>query len=200
MVAFLLMGVGGLLMLISIFGLLAFLLEPLYRSFQIAIRQRDDYTHYLSPSAQALLRNARKDLVGGLLALLLFGAGIFFAGFYMQFGPRGLDKLWSTQVEEGSEIGEDPILGPQAEGINSAGNFVAGDGTEYVYYFVIRGTDIFYRNTPVGKISDLGPYLSELKKENEIYIVDGFAAAKTYRDVIELLEREGFKCRTGEEE
>ncbi len=200
MVAFLLMGVGGLLLLISLFGLLAFLLEPLYRSFQIAIRQRDDYTHYLTPAAQALLKNARKDLIGGLLALFCFGAVIFFAGYYMQFGPRGLNKLWSTRVDEGSEIGEDPILGPQAEGINSAGNFVSGDGTEYVYYFVIRGTDIFYRNTPVGKIGDLEPYLAELQKENEIYIVDGFAAAKTYRDVIELLEENGFKCRTGEDE
>jgi len=198
MIAVILIIIGALLILAAVLGTIILLLEPLRRNFQIVINRKDDYTHYLNPAARRMLRRAKRDYITGLIGLFVCGTVLLFTGLYMQFGPRGARLLFSSRIED--LAGDDmAVQGGQAEGVNAAGNYVSADGTEYVYYFVIRGNDIYYRNEEIGGTGSLEEFLeTNIQKENTVYLVDGYASSAAYHSVMDLLDEHGYRYRTKE--
>ena len=198
MIAVILIVIGALLIFLSVAGTIILLLEPLRRNFQIVINRRDDYTHYLNPAAQRMLRKARKDYIAGLFGMFFCGIVILLTGLYMQFGPRGARLLFSSHLESFKES-DGSVQGDQAEGINAAGNYVSSDGTEYVYYFVVRGNEIYYRNEPVGGTDSFGSFLEKnIDRESTVYLVDGYASSAAFHGVMDKLDEAGYKYRTDE--
>ena len=196
MIAIILIAVGALLICLSVAGTIILLLEPLRRNFQIVINRRDDYTHYLTPAAQRMLRKAKKDYIAGLFGMFFCGAVVLFTGLYMQFGPRGARMLFSSRLESSGES-ENAIQGEQAVGINAAGNYVASDGTEYVYYFVVRGNEIYYRDEPIGGADSFSGFLEKnINRENMVYLVDGYASSAAFHGAMRSLDEAGYRYMT----
>lgn len=197
MIAILLLIVGGLLCFISIAGAVIFLVEPLYKNFMIVIKRKDDYTYYTRPEAAAILKKARKDYVAGSIGIFICGALLFLLGYYMRYGERGINSLLSNAEGEYNVIEDMTVQGNQAEGINAAQNFVDKDGTEYLYYFVIRGDSVSYRNHEINT-DDWDKCLDSIDPENVILIIDGYASSKTYTTFKEYLYSKGYSVKEKE--
>ena len=196
MIAVILIVTGALLVFLSIAGTVILLLEPLHRNFQIVIKRKDDYTHYLNPAARRMLKKAKKDYIAGLFGLFFCGVVILFTGLYMQFGPRGAKLLFSSRFEGFTES-DGSVQGDQAVGINTAGNYVAADGTEYVNYFVVRGSGIYYRDEPIGGTDSFGSFLEKnINRENTVYLVDGYASSAAFHGAMDLLDEAGYRYET----
>lgn len=192
MIPIFMMVIGGLLILISVLGILAYIFQPVLEAYQVVIKREDDYAHYISPSGQAFLQTRVKRYLLGVGIMFVLGCVLFFSGLYMGFGPRGFDMLFSTQTsEESAEY--NAIDSELAEGFDSHGNYIADDGKIYSHYFVVKGTNIFYREEYIGNIDVLRDYLTNLDTENSFYIVDGYAAASTFKEVMNILSENGFE-------
>ncbi len=198
MIAWILIIIGAILILVSVIGAIILLLEPVHRNFQIVINRKDDYTHYLNPAARQMLQKAKKDYIAGLVGIFFLGLIPLMTGLYMQYGPRGLGMFFSSRL--GDPGAEEAVTGGQAEGINAAGNYVAEDGTEYVYYFVIRGSRVFYRDET--EMKDTGSVIrlleEKIPKENTVYLVDGYASAAIFHEIMDCLEENGYQYKTKE--
>ena len=200
MIAVILIVIGALLILFSVAGTILLLIEPLRRNFQIVINRKDDYTHYLNPAARRMLKKAKKDYIAGLFGLFFCGAVVLLTGLYMQFGTRGAEMFFSSRLESFMESDE-AVQGGQAEGINNAGNYVASDGTEYVYYFVVRGNEIYYRNEPIENTEAISGFLEKnINGENTVYLVDGYASSATFHGIMDLLDEAGYKYKIKDED
>ena len=103
MIAILLMVIGAIFAIAGFLGLLALVIEPLHTMYMVIFRRKDDYVYYETKPGKALLQKNKKSLRGSCIFLLVFGILMFSLGFFLKFSPRGLDSLFSKQVEEGTE-------------------------------------------------------------------------------------------------
>ncbi len=196
MIAYILMGIGGLLIVVSILGFLALIFEPLYKNYQIVIKRKDDYAHYTAPSTMALLRKARKSYCIGIVLMFLLGTTIFFIGSYMEFGSRGIRLILSMDADNSdssNEILEDVLY----KRLNKKGNFIDDKGTEYKYYFVIVGNNIYYGDKLEGSYEEFEKSFPELNinKSSKVYLVDGYASSATYKEVINYLNKNSYTVK-----
>ena len=180
MIPILMMIIGGLLIVLSILGLLAYVFQPVREAYQVVIKREDDYAHYISPSGQAFLQTRVKRYLIGIAVMFIVGCLLFFAGLYIGYGPKGFDMLFSTHNNETSE--QDAIDSELAQGFDSRGNYVSDDGKVFPHYFIVKGTDIYYIDEYVGDAEALRAYIPNLDIENSLYIIDGYAAASTYKE------------------
>ena len=93
MLSILLMILGGILIIISILGVVAIIFQPLYEDYQVVIKRKDDYAQYATPSGQAYLRSRIKRYWTGLGIMFAAGCIMFFyeiwcPGFWNAFNDR----------------------------------------------------------------------------------------------------------------
>ncbi|MBP5223704.1 MAG: hypothetical protein J6Z35_11200 [Lachnospiraceae bacterium] len=191
MIAILLMVLGALLALAGFLGLAALMIEPLYSMYMIIFKREDDYVYYETKPGKALLQRNKANLRGSCIFLLVVGVLCFGIGWFLKFGPRGTDSLFSAQVESGTNKGDDQTQGLQRGKINADGNYVDGDGEEHAEYAVIEGTTVRYRNEFSGTAEEFEEYLRQKDIRQTVYLIDEYASSKTYRRVAELLAEYG---------
>ncbi len=191
MIAILLMVLGALLALAGFLGLAALMIEPLYSMYMIIFKREDDYVYYETKPGKALLQRNKANLRSSCIFLLVVGVLCFGIGWFLKFGPRGTDSLFSAQVESGANKGDDQIQGLQRGKINADGNYVDGDGEEHAEYAVIEGTTVRYRNEFSGTAEEFEEYLRQKDIRQTVYLIDEYASSKTYRRVAELLAEYG---------
>ena len=190
MIPILMMIIGGLLIVLAILGLLAYIFQPVYEAFQVVIKRKDDYAHYISPSGQTFLQTRVKRYLMGDGLMFALGCILFFSGLYMGYGPRGFGMLFS--VKAGEETAQyDTIESELAEGFDSHGNYVDAEGKIYTHYFVVRGTSIFDRGDLIGDTDAFRVYIIDQPAENLYYIVDGYASSATVKEVTSILRERG---------
>ncbi|MBR4608465.1 MAG: hypothetical protein IKO41_19860 [Lachnospiraceae bacterium] len=203
MIAILLMVIGAILAIAGFLGLLALVIEPLHTMYMVIFKRKDDYVYYETKPGKALLQKNKKSLRGSCIFLLVVGILMFSLGFFLKFSPRGLDSLFSKQVENGAQIGDAESGKGLKEAVNAAGNYVDEQGQEHYDYLTIRGTTIRYREEKAQTIQEFAESLEELRKiigKREIYLVDDFASAPTYHQVEEMIEEVGiYRYKGGEE-
>ncbi|MCR4745177.1 MAG: hypothetical protein K5894_08095 [Lachnospiraceae bacterium] len=195
MLAILLMVVGGLMIFVSILGCLAILFQPLYEDYQVVIKRRDDYTHYLSPSGQAYLRSRIKRYWRSLGILFIAGTLIFFTGYYMKYGSRGFNNLLTFKDETNAED-SDGAQENLSKKLDENGDYISDSGVVY-YGIVVRGNEVIYRNEPIGDVDTFREYIENLQKQSEIdenskfQLLDEYASSAAYLEVMNILnERE----------
>ena len=190
MLSILLMFTGALLIIVAVIGLIAYGLAPFYKNIRVVLYGEDDYLHYISPDNYAFLQNERRKYlrhvaIVGISGILLFGSGCF-----MRFGSRGLEFLLGFS----SESPEDSPLAAVEE-INKYGDFMdSASKKTYKSYFVVRGSEIFYRTKAIGGIDSFSEYLDEnaAKLKGRLCLVDCYASSGTYHEVMNLLDEKGY--------
>lgn len=197
MIPILLMIIGGLMIVISLVGVFAFIFQPFYENYQVVIKREDDYAHYVTPSGQAYLRTRTRSYFRWIAILFAVGCIMFFTGLYMGYGSRGFNMLFSLQKkEESAEY--NAIESELAEGFYLHGNYVADDGRIYTHYLVVKGNDVYYKDVLIGDTEALRAYIPNFNIENSFYIVDGYAASSTYKEVMNILSESGFEYEIDE--
>ena len=197
MIPIILMIFGGLLIVISLLGLLAYVFQPVYEDFQVVIKREDDYAHYATPSGQAFLQKRVKRYISGIIIMLVAGCILFFSGLYMGYGSKGFNMLFSTK-QSGDEMEYDAIDSELAEGFDSRGNYVTDDGKIYTHYLVVKGNAVYYKDELIGDADDLRVFVQNMNIENSFYIVDGYASASAYKEVMNILSENGFEYEIDE--
>lgn len=200
MIAILLMVIGAILAIAGFLGLLALVIEPLHTMYMVIFKRKDDYVYYETKPGKALLQKNKKSLRGSCIFLLVVGILMFSLGFFLKFSPRGLDSLFSKQVENGTQIGDAESGKGLKEAINAAGNYVDEQGEEHYDYLIIHGTKIQYREEKAQTIQEFAETLEELRKQNgkrKFYLVDDFASAQTYHQVEEMITEGGMYIYNG---
>ena len=169
MAAYALMIIGGICIAVSVVGALMYILEPLYRSFQIVIRRKDDYSHYNTPAGLEMLQRERRRYWAYMLVFFAVGMILFYMGYRLAFGNRGLNTAPGEYVSEAT-------------------------GEKYDILFVVHGKEVRYK----GQMLDLPGDVDEiLEKEMsggkivKVYIQDDFAASATYHDLLKLVNDKG---------
>ena len=191
MVAVFMMIVGAIFAVIGFAGLLALSIEPLYEMFAVIFWRKKEYVLYESKQGKALLQRNKKEFRGSCWFFLVAGIVLFAAGWFLRFGARGTDSLFSKQVEQGTNQGDAEAQNREKQSINSSGNYVDSEGQEYEYYIIVDGKNIIYRNEFKGDIEAFEGYVKELNGKRQILLVDDFAVASVYHRVEELLEYYG---------
>ena len=182
MIAILLMVVGGILAIAGFLGLLALMIEPVHTMYMVIFKRKDDYVYYETKPGKALLQRNKKSLGGSCLFFLIVGILLFALGFFLKFSPRGLDSLFSKQVDSGTGVGDAESDKGIKEAVNAAGNYVDEAGEEYYDYLIIHRTSIQYRDQKQMTIEEFEGFLEGLRKQNgkrTFYLVDDFASAQT---------------------
>ncbi len=197
MIPILLMVIGGIMIVISIIGFLLFLFQPLFEEYQVVIKRKDDYAHYTSPIGQRYLQSRINRYLKHIGVLFVLGCILFFTGLYMRFGSRSLDILLPG-AEQSFTTGDEAIDSELAEGFDSRGNYVSGDGKVYPYYIIVKGNDIYFKDELLGGPENLSSCFEEMDKENTVYIIDGYAAANTYKEVKSILSENGYEYESDE--
>ncbi len=195
MIPIFMMIIGAIMILVSVFMCLMFLFEPLYKNYQIVIKRKDDYAHYTAPRTFALLQKARKGYWIHTGILFLVGCILFFSGVYLRYGERGFGILFATELESEDT---DPINGELAEGFDPSGNYVSDDGVVYTQYVIVKGTDILFKDEYVCDVEEFETEVDRLPEGNTIYVIDGYAAAHTFHEVMRILSEKGFEYETDE--
>ena len=121
------------------------------------------------------------------------------AGWFIKFGPRGTDSLFSKQVESGTGKGDAEVQNILRESINDAGNFVDANGGEHYGYVIVTGETVTYRDEFKGNIEEFEGFVKQMNGKQELYLVDEFASAKTYREVERILNDYGMNFEYGDE-
>ncbi len=192
MIPIIMMIVGGILILISIFGFLAYLFEPLIRTYRIVIKREDDYTHYTTPRNFAMLQTARKQYCIGLGVMLVSGIILFSIGSYLVFGERGFGFLFSTHASEQMSELDTAVSDEMADRLNESGDYVDDEGNVYTNYIVVKGKDVYFNEEKTGSVEDFRSYIQSFHDLGRIYVVDGYAASSVYHEVIDILDENGF--------
>ncbi|MBO4291397.1 MAG: hypothetical protein J5898_05770 [Lachnospiraceae bacterium] len=195
MIAILLMVLGAVLALIGFLGLAALMIEPLYSMYMIIFKREDDYVYYETKPGKALLQRNKANLRGSCIFLLVVGVLCFGVGWFLKFGPRGTDSLFSAQVESGANKGDDQIQGLQNGKINADGNYVDGEGEEHREFVVVEGTTVRYRDEFSGTAEEFEDYLKQKDIRQTVYLIDKYAVSGTYHKVEALLEKYGLQIR-----
>ncbi|WP_029322017.1 hypothetical protein [Butyrivibrio sp. AE3004] len=196
MIPIFLMIIGAIMILVSVFMCLMYLFEPLYKNYQIVIKRKDDYAHYTSPSNFALLQKARKGYWIQTGILFIIGCILFFTGAYLKYGEKGFGLLFSTELEESED--SDSINQELAEGFDSSGNYISDDGLVYTDYVIVKGTDILFKDKSVCNLEEFETEVERLPEGNTIYVIDGYASAHTFHEVMRILSEKGFEYETDE--
>ena len=200
MIAILLMVVGGILAIAGFLGLLALMIEPVHTMYMVIFKRKDDYVYYETKPGKALLQRNKKSLGGSCLFFLIVGILLFALGFFLKFSPRGLDSLFSKQVDSGTGVGDAESDKGIKEAVNAAGNYVDEAGEEYYDYLIIHGTTVQYRDQKQMTIEEFEGFLEGLRKQNgkrNFYLVDDFASAQTFHRVEQLIEAGGMEYPGG---
>lgn len=191
MIAILLMAIGAIMALIGFLGLSALMIEPLYTMYMVIFKRKDDYVYYETKPGKALLQKEKKSLRGSCLFLLFVGILCFGLGWFLKFGPRGTDSLFSKQVESGTAVGDEEHDHLAKQVINAAGNYVDAQGEEHYYYIIVKGDRISYRREFEGDLEAFGAFVEKMDSKNAVYLVDDFAVSSTFYAVRDLLVRYG---------
>ena len=199
MIGILLMIVGVIFALIGFFILLALMFEPVYSMYMVIFRRKDDYVYYETKPGTALLQRNKKSLRGSGFFFLIVGILFIVAGWFIKFGPRGTDSLFSKQVESGTGKGDAEVQNILRESINDAGNFVDANGGEHYGYVIVTGETVTYRDEFKGNIEEFEGFVKQMNGKQELYLVDEFASAKTYREVERILNDYGMNFEYGDE-
>lgn len=199
MIGIILMVVGVLFALVGFFILLALMFEPVYSMYMVIFRRKDDYVYYETKPGKALLQRNKKSLRGSGFFFLIVGILLFAGGWFLKFGPRGTDSLFSKQVESGTGKGDAEVQNILKESINDKGNFVDADGTEHYGYVIVTGEIVSYRDEFKGSIEEFEKFVEQMNGKQELYLVDEFASAKTYREVERVLKDYGMNFEYGDE-
>lgn len=200
MIGIFLMVVGGIFAILGFLILLALMIEPLHTMYMVIFRRKDDYVYYETRHGKALLQREKKSLRSSGFFFLVIGILMFALGYFLKFSPRGLDSLFSKQVDQGTQIG-DAVSGKGIkEAVNAAGNYVDEQGEEHYDYLIIHGVTVQYRNEKSETIEEFTTTLENLRKQNgkrEFYLVDDFASARTYHQVEEMITSGGMTYKEG---
>ena len=198
MISILLMVLGGILAVVGFFGLMALMIEPVHTMYMVIFRRKDDYVYYETKPGKALLKRNKKSLAVSCIFFLIVGIASFCLGFFLRFGPRGLNSLFAPQVESGAQVGSSEMPGNKKKSVNTDGNYVDSEGNEHYDYVIIRKDMITYRDEKPRTIKEFEAYLEELRiqdGEREFFLVDDFALANVYHQVEEIIERSGMKYK-----
>lgn len=193
MIAVILMVIGGIMAVSGFLGLFALMVEPLYTMYMVIFKREDDYVYYETKPGKALLQRNKNALRNSCIFLLVVGIICFGIGWFLRFGPRGTDSLFSEQVESGTNIGDEEGKQLDKQVVNAKGNYVDAMGEEHMYYVIVKGTGIKFRKEFEGSLEEFTEYIEKMDSKKEIYLVDDFAAAYTYHKVQALLEQYGFR-------
>ena len=189
MIAKIMMIVGGILTVIGFLGVAAVMLEPLFSTYNIIFKRKADYVKYESDEGRSLLKRRKLGLFGACFFLLIMGVGLFAGGWFVKYGPRGTDSLFSEAVESGTSIGDHELEGGNAF-VDAQGNYVDEDGKKHVNFVVIHGMTVTYKNEFKGSAEEFVKFL-ERNNVGKLYVVDDFAASSAYRTVRDALEKKG---------
>ena len=193
MIAVILMVIGGIMAVSGFLGLFALMVEPLYTMYMVIFKREDDYVYYETKPGKALLQRNKNALRNSCIFLLVVGIICFGIGWFLRFGPRGTDSLFSEQVESGTNVGDEEGKQLDKQVVNAKGNYVDAMGEEHMYYVIVKGTGIKFRKEFEGSLEEFTEYIEKMDSKKEIYLVDDFAAAYTYHKVQALLEQYGFR-------
>ena len=191
MIAILLMVLGAILAIIGFMGLMALMIEPLYTMYMVIFKRKDDYVYYETKPGKALLQKNKNSLRGSCIFLLIVGILCFGLGWFFKFGPRGTDSLFSKQVENGSNVGDDEKDQMVRREVNAEGNYVDAQGEEHHNYIIVKGSTVTYRDEFEGSLEEFEKFVKGMDSKNQVYLVDDFAASYTYHRVQELLKYYG---------
>lgn len=191
MIAILLMIAGAILAIIGFMGLMALMIEPLYTMYMVIFKRKDDYVYYETKPGKALLQKEKKSLRGSCIFLLIVGILLFGLGWFLKFAPRGTDSLFSKQVENGTQVGDNEKDQTARQEVNAAGNYVDAQGKEHGNYIIVREKSIIYKTEFEGTLEEFEKFVKGMDSKNAVYLVDDFAASSTYHRVLELLKYYG---------
>ena len=196
MIPIILMVFGAGMALVGFLGLFALMVEPLYSMYMIIFKREDDYVYYETKHGKALLQKNIKSLRGSCLFLFIVGLLIFGLGWFLKYGPRGTDSLLSEQVESGASVGDDETDLKNGRYINASGNYVDENGVEHQEYIIITGTDIKFKGSLKGTITEFEGSYKEFEKimknvdnKEKIALGDIYASSKIYYMVEDFLNQ-----------
>lgn len=167
MIPYILMGIGGFFLAVSVVGFLLYILEPFYRNYQIVIKRKDDYSHFNNPKGMKLLQSERQKYKQRVAFFFVVGLLLFGCGYRMKFGSRGLGR--------------------------ESGEYVSETGEKYDVLFVVHGEDILYKGLKVEDLSEVDEILDDAMKNGgiKVYIRDEYAASVTFHDLIDRVNKKG---------
>ena len=192
MIPIIMMIAGGILILLSLIGLLQFLFEPFRRTYRIVIKRVDDYAHYTSPRNFAMLQKARRTYLMGILVMFVVGFILSYAGAYLQFGERGFGFLFSTNALEGSDKEDAAVTGELEDRIDENGNYIDGAGKPYSNYIVVKGNVVVFKDHEFKDMNEFKSFIQDISDMGTVYVVDDYAASSTYNEVVDMLDECGF--------
>ena len=169
MLPYILMIIGVICITISVIGALLYILEPLYRSFQIVIKRKDDYSHFNTPAGLEMLQRERRRYWAYMLVFFAVGMILYYAGYRLAFGSRGLNTAPGEYVSETT-------------------------GEKYDILFVVHGKDVHYKGQALDLPEDVDRILEKEMSSGKIvkvYIQDDFAVSSTYHELIKLVNDKG---------
>ncbi|MBR4174255.1 MAG: hypothetical protein IKR56_02840 [Lachnospiraceae bacterium] len=169
MLPYILMIIGVICITISVIGALLYILEPLYRSFQIVIKRKDDYSHFNTPAGLEMLQRERRRYWAYMLVFFAVGMILFYSGYRLAFGDRGLNTAPGEYVSEAT-------------------------GEKYDILFVVHGKDVHYKGQALNLPEDVDEILEKEMSSGKIikvYIQDDFAVSSIYHELIKLVNDKG---------
>ncbi|MBR0147832.1 MAG: hypothetical protein IJM23_01405 [Lachnospiraceae bacterium] len=169
MLPYVLMIIGGICITVSVIGALLYILEPLYRSFQIVIKRKDDYSHFNTPAGLEMLQRERRRYWAYMLVFFAVGMILFYSGYRLAYGDRGLNTAPGEYVSEAT-------------------------GEKYDILFVVHGKDVHYKGQALNLPEDVDEILEKEMSSGKIvkvYIQDDFAASSTYHELLKLINDKG---------
>lgn len=188
---------GAVLTGIGLIGFAALTFEPFFRAINIVFKRKDDYVFYETKPGKALLQKEYKALVGGFSFMLVVGIILLALGIFLKTSKTGNDSIFAKDVP-GITAGEEASQINNPDGTARGEKYIDEAGNEYSYYIVITKNDISVNGIAVSDIEVLKDVLSNIDRTNTVFLVDDFAASKTFEDVMNLLDQYGMKYKTEE--
>ena len=193
--------VGALLVILSILGMVAVILEPVRHSLIIMFKREylDDYR-----GDNALFEKEKKKAKSILLKICAFsfilGGVLLGSGIFLKITPRGFDSFFSENVD-GASVGDGDIISLNEEDKNqnnleeyADNSSLDTNNTDNSVYIVIEGNDISFGNTKFDNLEDFSEYFSSFDSLSKtVFLVDKYAVSKMYHDVSETLEYLGIE-------
>lgn len=134
----------------------------------------------------------RQDLLHLSVTVALIGVLIFGAGYYIGYSARG-SGIWFYDLVYGKQSDE-----AEWDRITKDGKYESLDGSTYSYYIVVSGYEYEFCGEKCNDIADVEAHLGNIRRENTVMLIDSYAAASSFDDAVELLERLGIKYETEE--
>ena len=189
--------IGGILTGIGLFGFGALLFEPFFRAINIVFKRKDDYVFYETKPGKNLLQKEYKALRGGFGFMLAVGIVLLALGLFLKHSNTGNDFLLSENVP-GITKGDDSSQYNELLDPSGTDKFRDENGNEYSYYIVVTKNEIKVNGMLIPDKDVLKELLLQMDRTNTVFLIDDFAASKTFNDVMELLDECGMKFKTEE--